>query len=154
LTDQYNLKRKKKYQKVIFRLPSESEWKLGVAADSASGFPWTNSWPAPVIKQGIPFLKSPNRRNCVNNLIWANVAFPGRIYFDGVIYTGKTGELKPNVFGLYDVIGNVSEMMNNGTLKGGDWATYLYKCSVNHAKDYTYPDTRVGFRVFMEMIQE
>lgn len=154
LTDQYNLKRKKKYQKVIFRLPSESEWKLAVGADAESGFPWTDCWPVPLIKKGIPFIKSPKCRNCVNKLVWANVSFPNRQFFDGILFTGKVGKLKPNVFGLYDIIGNVSEMMEDGTLKGGDWATYLYHCSVNHEQDYTLPDPRVGFRVFMEIIQE
>lgn len=67
--------------------------------------------------------------------------------------TTLTAKYKP-YNGLYDMIGNVSEMINEkGKQKGGNWDCFINECGVNKTQYYKDNDPRVGFRVFMEIIE-
>ncbi len=80
-----------------YRLPSESEWEYAARADSTTRYPWGND-------------PGTNRAN---------------FYGSGSEWSGKqtapVGSFEPNAFGLYDMIGNVWEWLQdcwNDSYKG------------------------------------
>lgn len=61
----------------------------------------------------------------------------------------------PNDIGLYDVVGNVAEMINEkGKACGGSWNQAPSESTIRSVSTYANPDATVGFRVFMEIIEQ
>jgi formylglycine-generating enzyme required for sulfatase activity len=144
LTDKYNKDAKRKYKKVLFRLPSENEWKKLASPLSGHNLPWEGSSNS-----------SKNGKTHFSNIKvmdpkTAKVNYIG----DGGLGTIIVAHYKPNNLGIYDVIGNVSEMTQEGTQKGGSWDNYLEESTIDKTQNYTLPDPRVGFRIVMEIIEE
>lgn len=75
-------------------------------------------------------------------------------YEDDVIYdsggvdvTAPVNAYKPNVYKIYNLIGNVAEMTNEyGVAKGGGWINLLEECRVGKQQNYTLPNAWLGFR--------
>lgn len=65
---------------------------------------------------------------------------------DGGMYTTASKSYFPNGYGLYNSSGNVSEMLENGLLAGGDWNSYAYDIRICSFKPYTQPEPTAGFR--------
>jgi len=83
-------------------------------------------------------------RPCVTN-------HPG---FDGWIMLGPVTTYFPNGIGLYDVVGNVAEMIDEeGKACGGSWNDWPEESTIQSVKNYSGPDKTVGFRLFMEVIE-
>ena len=60
-----------------------------------------------------------------------------------------------NDMGFYDVIGNVAEMIDEpGKAMGGSWDHPARESTVQSVSYYEERDPRVGFRIFMEVIEE
>lgn len=52
-----------------------------------------------------------------------------------------------NWFGLYNMLGNVAEMvMEKGICKGGGWISTIEECRVGKDQEYTKPTAWLGFR--------
>ncbi|MGJ8660802.1 MAG: formylglycine-generating enzyme family protein [Bacteroidota bacterium] len=140
LTSQYNSQKKRKYKKVIFRLPSEQEWRL------AAGYTNENSL--------TPF---PNDkiRDEEKNCYLANIKTSETTYFeDGGLHTVRVKSYFPNEKGLYCVLGNVAEMTDiKGSAIGGSWTNLFEECTFDKRQMYDGPDPRIGFRVLMEVIE-
>jgi formylglycine-generating enzyme required for sulfatase activity len=76
-----------------------------------------------------------------NNDGWAMMA-PTKTYF-------------PNDVGLYDVVGNVAEMISEkGKACGGSWNHAPSESTIRSINTYSNPDAAFGFRVFMEIIEQ
>jgi formylglycine-generating enzyme required for sulfatase activity len=131
LTEKYNNNPKRKYKKVIFRLPSEQEWMKMIANDTKNST--HNNYN----------IKTKNQ----SNGIYDHVS-------DGGLFTTASSQYKPNNKGVFDVIGNVAEITAEGYLKGGSWDNELAECSSEKRQNYNLPDPRVGFRIFMEIIEK
>jgi formylglycine-generating enzyme required for sulfatase activity/predicted Ser/Thr protein kinase len=150
-----------------YRLPSESEWEYAARAGSVAPRPWKD--------------------NIENACSSANVAdqsaaqqYPGwKVHpcSDGYVYTAPVGSFQPNAFGLYDMLGNVFEWVqdcwhadyrgaptngtawnNNGDcarrgLRGGSWFTApsLVSTSARNRFEDTYRSNSVGFRLVREI---
>ncbi|MEI7661936.1 MAG: SUMF1/EgtB/PvdO family nonheme iron enzyme [Bacteroidota bacterium] len=138
LTDKYNSDAKRKYRKILFRLPTESEWEK-----LACPFPgYKLPWPA-ADKNGKSFRANIKIKDALTG--------KDNYMIDGGLTTIMVGHYKPNRMGIYDVIGNVSEMTSDGRQKGGSWDNYIDECNTDKTQSYTLPDPRVGFRVIMEI---
>jgi hypothetical protein len=75
--------------------------------------------------------------------------------FDGFIYMAFCAAYFPNNMGLYDVVGNVAEMINEkGKACGGSWNDWPSESTIHSVKTYSHPDASIGFRVFMEVIEQ
>jgi hypothetical protein len=73
---------------------------------------------------------------------------------DNLLLMGIPGQFSPNAIGLYDMIGNVSEMISEkGKAKGGSWNSYISECYIDQVQEYESRNPEVGFRLFMEVIE-
>jgi len=185
LTAQYNVQADRKFKKVKFRLPTRKEWTMAALGyvnfqtwefednivkarpdgdgkprlfeeyrigdyDSVS-YPWYHS----------DWFK---HRNAIVNdkgCALANIDMGdketcfGKLKGDGYIMTSPVMTYFSGDMGLFDVIGNVAEMIDEkGKAMGGSWAHVKGESTITSINNYSGADDRVGFRVFMDVIEE
>lgn len=145
LTEEYNNNPKKKHKKVVFRLPTENEWIYAARIFPDGKLPWYGD------------VAYDNKKNYKANVKYHayNEKGKGVDYADDkAIYTNQVTAFPPNELGLYNIIGNVSEMLNiENKAKGGGFNSFIEECFVDKTQDYNGKDPQVGFRVFMEVIE-
>jgi formylglycine-generating enzyme required for sulfatase activity len=148
LTEVYNQStyKKKKFQKVVFRLPTESEWELAAKGGLNADYPW-----------GDGFYK--NSKGCyLSNTDVANETTCetcAKASNDGGFFTVPADSYFPNNFGLYNVTGNVAEMIaTKNVAKGGSWNDSPANATTISKQNYTTPSPKIGVRIFMEVIEE
>lgn len=139
LTKTYNKDINRKYKKVIFRLPTEAEWM---------------KFASPLPGHNLPYNES-TKRKCFANVKTKNLSEEGKTDYisDGSLFTNYVRLYYPNEIGLYNIIGNVSEMTIDGKLKGGSWDNFLEESTIEKSQTFELPDPRVGFRVVMEVVE-
>ncbi len=148
VTELYNrsTSKKKKFKKVIFRLPTEAEWVLAATAGGEGEYSHCRG--------GIK-----NVKGCfLYNFNVAGEPCKGGDNLhagnDGAFFAVRADAYFPNDFGLYNTSGNVSEMIDQkGIAKGGSWADMPERSTVQSVQKYNAPDPSVGFRVFMEVLE-
>jgi len=75
--------------------------------------------------------------------------------YDGFIRMAFCAAYFPNGMGLYDVVGNVAEMIDEkGKACGGSWNDLPSESTIHSIKNYQHSDASIGFRVFMEVIEK
>lgn len=150
LTERYNADPNRKFKKVVFRLPSEQEFvKVAVSKfDTATFYPW-----------GYIRLYNSKNEKCCNFLeidqINIDITEKGCHIRDFSIIpmTEPVYSYQPNPYGVYNIVGNVSEMIQEDHYAmGGDYLSTGYNVRVNSKKYYREPTSMVGFRVYMEII--
>ncbi len=163
LTEKYNSFPARKFRKVIFYLPSSDEWLAAAQGYKRDRiYPWGDYL---VNKKGIylcnfkpvgdPYLVrdssgAPMIVGYTGQHIWQAARFPDEKSF----YTMKVKSFEPNDFGLYNISGNVAEMIEKpGVAMGGSWNSYGGEVTVTSSKEYKYPSPEVGFRVFMKILE-
>ena len=158
LTEKYEATPKKKFKKVVFRLPTESEFvKAAISIyDSAKIFyPWGHNF----------LFDHKSGHYCCNykrireeylnyNDSTKRVEY-NKDLESGYLFTARVKNYKPNPYGLYNMVGNVSEMIQEaGIAMGGDWRSTGYNVRVSSKKKYENSGSiTVGFRVYMEIIE-
>ncbi|MCC6280149.1 MAG: SUMF1/EgtB/PvdO family nonheme iron enzyme, partial [Saprospiraceae bacterium] len=139
---------RKKFKKVLFRLPTEPEWIMAAGGGlNNPAYPW-----------GGLFIR--NSKGCY--LCNMTVTIPcgdcpskGQPDNDGGFFPVEADTYFPNNFGLYNVAGNVAEMIQeSGKCKGGSWNDIPYYGQLKTIAECDTPSPAVGFRVFMEIIEE
>jgi len=162
LTKRYNNHPRRKYKKVHFRLPTEQEWMLAA----------TNS----VEERNLPW-NGPFFRNC-NGCFLANFHPIEQQYIrkdelnkysleypdgdqsisrgiDGGEFTVSVDSYFPCLNDLYNMAGNVSEMISEpGIVKGGSWASDAGKLFNTSRESISSPNPQVGFRYVMEIVEK
>lgn len=154
LTEAYNNcdYKRKRFSKVVFRLPSKEEWEAAATDQYGRGpYPW-----------GGPYFR--NAKGCLlanfNPQIemqkdgkLANTEFT--CDEDGAFFPTSTTAYFPNGNGFYNMAGNVAEMTaEEGLVKGGSWNDPAYFMQIKTDQTQTLPSAEVGFRVFMEVIEQ
>ena len=181
MTQVYNSStEKKKYKKVIFRLPTEAEWMEAARAGvKDSPYPWPGGYYVQNTKgcylgnynttkpsgdcpdqtlQGFASVDNaaltapiPEQKP-VDNAKFTTMAL-GALY-DGGFFAVPVTSYYPNNFGLYAISGNVAEMIDEpGKTKGGSWQDITYYGQIPTVKVHEGPSPAVGFRVFMEVLE-
>jgi formylglycine-generating enzyme required for sulfatase activity len=151
----------------LYRLPSEAEFEYALRAGSRTAYPWPGGKPPDKIGNLAGDDASPSGRH------WGD-AFAG--YSDGYWGPAPVAHFAPSVFGLYDMIGNVSEWtqdcwhdgyrrapadgsawVNPGCTKrvvrGASWASSQTQArsAWRVAADADGSSARLGFRVVREL---
>ncbi len=136
LTKQYLADPQASEKQVRFRLPTRQEWSLALAAFPESEYPWYGQEPV-----------HPDGRFAAN-LRYSDLASAALLYeVDGFLMMAPVGSFEPNRLGLYDMIGNVAEMISEeGKCMGGHWDVELKKSGVLQSLPCGMPDPRFGFR--------
>lgn len=141
LTDWYNKQPKKKYNKLVFSLPSNQEWEEAAAIDSDSLYPWKGQF-----LRNHKGLYMANFKNDTTNYIE-----------DGAMFQAETHSYYPNAKGLYNLSGNVAEMVNEkGKHKGGSWEHDGAQIKIHAADPYqgiSKPHPCIGFRVVARLVE-
>lgn len=86
-----------------YRLPSEAEWEYAARAGTTT--PWIWGWDG---DGGCGYANQADSRASASYPTWTVSRCN-----DGVLNTAPAGSYKPNGFGLYDMIGNVLEWVND-----------------------------------------
>ena len=163
LTETYHKDPKRKFQKVIFTLPSGNEWTTAAQGGRSNAiFPWGNYYL--VNKKGFymcnfkavgdPYvvkdsLGKPVIKNYNGNADLHAAEFPPKSF-----YTMNVRSFTPNDLGMYNACGNAAEMiLEQGNAMGGSWNSYGGEVSTTSTKKYSFPSPEVGFRVFMRIIE-
>lgn len=141
LSTKYNNSFRKKFKKVIFRLPTENEW-IALSGAGNNKLPWSGN----AVFENKTIMANIKTHQGTNN--------EADYKFDGNIYTSRVGSYKANQFGLYDIVGNAYEITQSGVQKGGSWDSFIEECTADQSQKLDLPDPRVGFRVVMEVVEE
>jgi len=147
LDEKYKAAKKHKFNKVVFRLPTEAEWMSFSSPLIGHRLPWYGNYPYLSDEKG-------NRSDMFTNIKMMDYA-SGEYRFiqDGAFYTNTIGSYQSNAIGIYDIIGNVAEITSDNKIKGGSWDNTLEECYIDLSQNHSLPDPRVGFRVVMEVIE-
>ena len=149
-----------------YRLPSASEWEYAARAGSAALRPWSTNTEWACNSANVADLAAAQR-------------YPGwKVHScnDGYVYSAPVGSFAPNAFGLYDLLGNVFEWVqdcwspdyrgapNDGSawltgdcsqrdLRGGSWFTAPALVSVAARNRFAegYRSNSIGFRIVREI---
>ena len=128
----YYIKNKKELT-IEYRLPTKAEWEL---LSSVPPYYLNEA----VNKKGEAMF---NHR-WMSDSIWKKYFEQHKKYPD---VTTNVCSFEKNIFGLYNIYGNVAEMVSEkGVSKGGSWRNLSEECRAGKAIPYTEPTAWLGFR--------
>lgn len=119
------------HQNIEYRLPTKAEWEK--LAETSANILNNNGRN----EKGIYLLNCPRIDT---------VPVKGSLY-DNADVTAPVRSYYKNSFGLYNILGNVAEMVNEkGICKGGGWKNQIEECRIGKDMEYNKPNAWMGFR--------
>jgi formylglycine-generating enzyme required for sulfatase activity len=162
LTEVYNNidHKKKKFKRVRFRLPTEKEW-MTAASMLSPNVDTTFVFEEQQRKYSWGGAYARNSKGCflanfnTSDFTPKEGGDPGSPALDGAYFSVLADAYFPNDYGLFNTIGNVAEMVQEkGTAKGGSWFHSAGISTIQNVQNYSDPQPYIGFRVFMEVLEE
>lgn len=125
-----------KYQNFEYRLPTKLEWeKLAEPSANILNNNGRN-------EKGIYLLNCPRMDT---------LPVKGSLY-DNADVTAPVKSYYKNSLGLYNILGNVAEMISEkGICKGGGWKNQIEECRIGKEIPYNKPNAWIGFRCVCEI---
>jgi len=151
LTEKYNQNPHKKYQKVLFKLLNKSEWIYAAnKGDTSKVYTW-----------GSGFIQNNRKQDLCNYKHTIFTLDSLKKYIESpdtsqiTIITTPVNSYYPNSFGIYNMCGNVAEMIEErGIAKGGSFMDPAYNVRISSEKSYTKPQAGIGFRIAVKIIEK
>lgn len=147
---------KGKYE-IKVRLPMRSEW---VYAASVGGKQSPYSWGGPYLRNSkgcyLCNFRNVGEENIRYNKDKKNIEIAPNSFkcTDAYDITAIAGSYFPNKFGLYNINGNVAEMVfEKGIAVGGSWKSYGYEVRNESTENYSGADTHIGFRPVVTVVE-
>ncbi|MDB4088982.1 formylglycine-generating enzyme family protein [Flavobacteriales bacterium] len=137
------LNRNFSYQKVLVRLPTEKEWEdAAKAGNKYANYPWGT--------ESMRVAEGKNQGKFQANFVLRK----GNSIMDGATITAPVNSYWQNGFGLYNMSGNVSEMVSEkGLVKGGSWSNRADWLRIEKQQYVYSASPEVGFRYVVEVIE-
>ena len=135
-----------------FRLPTREEWVYAAKGGfDQSPYPW-----------GGPNLR--NKKGCYlanyrpvgdqniasddDGNVYVVEKKGGHLYDDGAFFTASVNSYEPNNYGLYNMSGNVAELVaKEDVVMGGHWMSTGYDIRVTSHEEFKGPNPFTGFRL-------
>lgn len=138
--------------KLKFRLPYRSEWMRAASGESLGA---RYSWGGPYLRNSkgcsLANYLSIGSENITRDPETGHLKVTGSLISldeDGAMCTATAKSYSPNQFGLYNMNGNVAEMIADGDYAvGGDWYSPGFDIQNSSIKEINDPKPTVGFRV-------
>jgi sulfatase modifying factor 1 len=133
---------------VKVRLPNKKEWEYAARGGAYGLYPWEGNLPWIENGQNKGKMRANFKRGKGDYM-----GIAGNLN-DGADITAKVGSYWPNGIGLYDMAGNVEEMINEeGITKGGSWKDRFEELQVSSEQFVAGPSPEVGFRYIIEVVK-
>jgi formylglycine-generating enzyme required for sulfatase activity len=170
LTEKYKNWGKGVYTKVVFRLPTKMEWKAAATGSKTySKYPWQNDKLKNEKGEYYANFLHLDVTTAKDTIISGEKVFIVKpdyskiethwIYVRNGIEPAPVKSFTPNNLGIFNMAGNVSEMLlEKGQTKGGNWNSGSYYLRIDADDEFGGKFNKaspfVGFRVFVEVIEE
>lgn len=160
LTVKYNASKNSKYKNIIFKLPTEEQWEKAALGNFPSNtYPWNGNYlrnrKGEFICNHNPvkdkWIIGKDSNYLITGLTTSDIQNAGEM--DGFLITCPVNSYDPNTNNIYNMAGNVSEMIENKTItKGGSWGSFPDKLQIKSSENYINPSPYIGFR-FIGVLQ-
>jgi hypothetical protein len=78
-----------------------------------------------------------------------------KIIKQGSTFTSNVNAYFPNTFGLFNMSGNVAEMVDEkGVAKGGSFNDLPYQVMIKSERNYAKTSADIGFRIAMKILEK
>ena len=141
-------------------LPSQLEW-TWAAEGGKTGEVYSMGGPFLTAADGTPYyhyLHLGDESICRTDSGFrvVNLSYDMGVYLNtdsDIPYPAKS--LRANGYGLYNMCGNVAEMVSNPNMAvGGSWLDPGYDIRIYSTKEYTQPSPQIGFRVIARWVEK
>ena len=135
-----------------FRLPTKEEWIYAAKGGlEQSPYPWGGPYMRDSKGDYLANFKPIGDQNISTDPDGGYVVKKegAKLFSDGAFITAPVDSYWPNGYGLYNMSGNVAELVEDNTAMGGDWNSCGYDVRVNSELPFENPNPFTGFRVVM-----
>ncbi|MGB0850671.1 MAG: formylglycine-generating enzyme family protein [Bacteroidia bacterium] len=150
-----NEKNKKAGVKITFSVPTKKQWVRAARGEAISGYPWGGEYLRNSKGLYLANFTSVGDENITRSdgkfkTIGTDVSSTTRqrLENEGGFITTKAESYYPNQFGIYNMSGNVAELVSDDTVAmGGSWNDTGYDVRVESKQPATEAKSTIGFRV-------
>lgn len=153
LSNKYAVLNNQPFGKVMFRLPNQDEWKKGASSSKDDGrvYPWNGLYLHNNRGERLCNFKAENDSLVVMDAGSKKNQESQKLPPTKAQITSPVNSFFPNDIGLYNVCGNVAEMLaEKGIAAGGGFDDAGYNVRIQSTKNYNNPSREIGFRVLMQ----